>query len=154
MFKCPSGKNDQGAFQTPGYGYNYQLLGGINVIMATAGNNWQAQQPASLSSLNNTSELVFVTDAVILRSNPITIAYCNALMSYPAVSGLAETNYILPHRHINGQTFTFCDGHAKYYKVGNGPLDPNCKITPGVGAAGNFYWGDYCQYWDPRYYTN
>ena len=150
MFKCPSGKNDQGAFQTPGYGYNYQLLGGISVIQSTA-SNWQNQKPLSLSSLSNTSELVFVTDAVILKSNPITVAYCNALMSYPAVSGITETNYHIPHRHINGQTFTFCDGHAKYYKVGNGPLDPNCGTNGALG--GNFYWGDYTKYWDPRYYN-
>ena len=150
VYKCPSAKNDMGVFITPGYSYNFYLAGGLAGCFASNGaTSWQSQTPSSLSEIANTSEIVFCTDAVILKSNPITLSYACPLLSFPDVSGITTANYYIPPRHIGGQCFTFCDGHAKYYKVNQGPLDVNHM---GVKTGGSAYWGALTQYWDPKYY--
>ena len=52
-----------------------------------------------------------------------------------------KANYVVPMRHNGGMNFTFCDGHAKFFKKGQGP-DNNQQD----------HWGYGLKYWDPKAY--
>lgn len=53
-----------------------------------------------------------------------------------------KAQYLPVNRHNGGSNYTFCDGHAKFYKKGQGP----CALATGSDKSG---WGD--PIWDPRY---
>ena len=53
-----------------------------------------------------------------------------------------DTSTKKPLRHNEGMNFTFCDGHAKYYKDNQGPL------TQKQG------YGKYEAWWDPTVSAN
>ena len=151
MYECPSRKVKMLSYIAAGYALNFNINGDINVIMSTAANGSKALQPICLAEINNSSELVFVTDATHVPNSVVSIAYAAPIMSFAQYNG-----YNRPDHHNGGQNFTFCDGHAHYYKVGQGPLgcDVNANGSMGVKPGGNRLWGSLTQYWDPKYYSN
>ena len=137
MFICPSRK------ERLGYGYNGMLVGGYTHYDANPNSSFANQVgPACccLANLKNTAELVFVSDNIQYGSSSYWVSMTNApVLAYQtAVTG----DYIQPNRHNGGCNYTFCDGHAKHYKLHSGP-----------SSVGEWSWGDGCQYWDPAYYN-
>ena len=122
MFICPSSKAKESYYERAGYGFNWWIgEDGSNV--------------SSLGQMGNSSEIVFCCDA------PATGAIC-AQFVYPSLI-IADGMTSKSMRHNGGCNFTFCDGHAKYFKDGQGPSNHS---FPAYGGT--------TQYWDPKYYNN
>ena len=124
IFECPSGIKN-----TAGYGYNAQLTGTNNDhVDKTAGT------PISLAAITNTSEIVFCCDGAEYNGGGGAADNRQAGCMYPELIGALPESWVI--RHNQGMNFTFCDGHAKYFKKNQGPC-----MTSG--------WGYNQQYWDP-----
>jgi len=87
----------------------------------------RAFQPKSLAEIKETAKLVFVgetkcsigSDGVCYYDACIIPDYCRAYKDNGTIR--------YGQRHNNGANFTFCDGHAKYYKAyAPGPLESEC----------------------------
>ncbi len=124
LYFCPSYKNQLG------YARNMLLTSYADdaYIMATAD---YFMQGIALAEIKATSEIVFTCEAPIYKSFwglPTTLAVLDGGWMYDsqntgdgALGG--DTWASGTKRHNGGANFTFCDGHAKFYKVGQGPYD-------------------------------
>ena len=123
MYKCPSNK------KMCGYGYNINLAYPIV-------NGWYefASKVTALAELKNTSELVFVGDTSYIASQNSPRFELGACCLWYDDLGTEKC------RHNGGSNFTFCDGHAKFYKRGAGPTE---------GMTGATTWGQGNKWWDP-----
>ncbi|MBQ0105913.1 MAG: DUF1559 domain-containing protein [Armatimonadetes bacterium] len=131
MFVCPSGQ--KGRF---GYGYNVMLAGGYEHMDAGS----QTVNPACLAQLKNSSELVFVADNVQYAGSYWVAGVTSPVLAYEAA--VTGSGFVQPSRHNGGSNYTFCDGHAKYFKLHSGP-----------SSVGAWSWGNGERYWDPAYYN-
>lgn len=154
MFVCPSNKTTvtwdfwatwagHDKLPVPGYGYNAELM--------PSGTTYESSSAAgvvpgvALSVLKNVSETVFVCDTAAEKGSNSGVTQWSKCATYPGfidveLSGCEaswKTNWISGLRHINGANFCMCDGHAKYYKKNQGPLDTDCY---GYATPGNKFW--------------
>jgi len=138
MYTCPSGGKNK-----YGYGYNGMLVGGYTHFDAnpsSAFSNQVGPAPVCLAQISNSSEIVFVADTIQYSGSQWASTVMSPVLAYQtAVTGSSFTQ---PNRHNGGANYTFCDGHAKFYKLHQGP-----------SSVGEWSWGDGCQYWDPAYYN-
>ena len=141
MYVCPSGGKNR-----YGYGYNGMLVGGfphfdvnyehsIGIVAQTG------PAPTCLAQLHNTAELVAFCDTMqyVGAGARGSITMGPVLAYQTAVQG---SQFLQPNRHNGGMNYTYCDGHAKYSKLHQGP-----------SSVGEWSWGDGIQYWDPAYYN-
>jgi len=146
----------------PGYGFNHFLtesqylgFGSWNnpavIGHSTSSTGKYAIPSRSLNDLKNTAETVFCSDTGIylntsLCADPVTLIttipfYLDSvstvgaeqLQAYGAGTTLNNAN-----RHLTGANFTFCDGHAKYYKRSQGPLQASLPVNG--SKAGDKMW--------------
>ena len=134
MYECPSNKGKLG------YGYNMWLVGGNGHLDVAAQVSWGAD-PICLAQINNPSELVFVCDTLSYSSYQVAAGIvAPIIVNTDTLNGSSFTQAV---RHLGGMNITYCDGHAKYCKLDQGPL-----------SIRGYNWGGEEQYWDPTYYTN
>ena len=131
MFICPSGHA-----KSFGYGYNAMLCGGYNKCDAGATTFGAV---TSLSQINKPSEVVFVSDTIQYRDNYWVCSLTAPVLVTEGHSSVTGNTFIKCARHNEGLNYTFCDGHAKYYKQFQGPGE---KVSGG--------WGDNMKWWDPK----
>ena len=103
----------------------------------------------SLTEIKNPSSTVFVVDTNIGREDGIEggkdyTSYSTIIPFYmdPTTGyDYNQRDWINTSRHLSGANFTFCDGHAKYYKNGQGPMlaSLDCSNTT-WRAEGNKMW--------------
>ena len=96
----------------------------------------------ALAEIQSTSKTVFVSENAYLPNSAYTM-----VMAAPALLanwdnrlGVGELKAV---RHTDGSNFTFCDGHAKFYKYKSGPTQPI------AGSDCIYSWGSGAEYWDP-----
>ena len=97
----------------------------------------------SMSEINNPSETVFVTDcpqSLEYNCSPMYTCLFNTKSKFDWGGDCGRAS--VAQRHNTGCNFTMLDGHAKFYKDGQGPLAPACPA--GYDDRG-------VQYWDPWY---
>ena len=122
IFICPSGVKG-----VAGYGFNDNLTGGYT-------KHAQANAtPICLSQINNASQLVFVGDTLQRKT---TSTCCMAHSPVLIYSFAEDSNWRVVNRHNDGMNWTFCDGHAKYYKKTQGPGE--ARNTWAI--TGNVWW--------------
>lgn len=145
MLMCPSGRKDKvevsgkGSRYIAGYGYNLGLVGGTSSsIFADEAKG----HIYSLSEIKNPSECVFCCDVLQWKAGFVKgapIMMCPTFIHW--ICDLKKdanyVNFIFPFRHNEGMNYTFCDGHAKYYKSYQGPGEHQS------GTGQNLKW------WDP-----
>ena len=133
MYVCPSGIKN-----VCGYSYNSLLANPSSV-----GNVWSANwNPVSMSQLQNTSDLVFVADVIQRTSDKATSG-----MGSPYTLLFHDKDYNTwknwgvtdPIRHNGGCNFAMADGHAKYFKMDQGPLSVSCA------------WDSFTKWWSPNH---
>ena len=117
MFECPSGQKG-----VCGYAVNGGIYG---TASKSGGNCLNDEQPEinSLSSFTNPSETLFVSDVFQRRDQKKSLG---AQTSHTMLCDWWITPneyYIGPIRHNNGVNCTMMDGHAKFYKRGQGPSE-------------------------------
>ena len=143
IYVCPSGAGSVGNGTNHnrmnkcfGYGYNPCLV-------FNGSNYWKFKkadaQPLALAEITNTSEIVFVGDCVQNKSG----GWVEGIIGPRFINETIYTkaNYVVPMRHNGGMNFTFCDGHAKFFKKGQGPDNTTADS-----------WGYGFKYWDPKAY--
>ena len=138
MYLCPSNKTknylDYWSKNAPvaGYGYNAELFpngtsyaSGMLVVPGCA-----------LTDIKKTSETVFVCDTGMELSGSI---YNVKGATYPGFVDVSmiSNEWISGLRHNGGANFCMADGHAKYYKKNQGPLDTDCY---GYVSPGSTFW--------------
>ena len=140
MLKCPSGRQDKMAANGrmyAGYGYNFGLVGGsTDGIFVDEGK----AHLYTLSEMKNPASTVFVCDCIQWKSgftNGAPLLMCPTMIHWLMEKDANKDNFIPAYRHNEGMNYTFCDGHAKYYKSYQGP---------GKHASGN---GAGQTWWDP-----
>ena len=125
MFKCPSGSK-----KGPGYGFSTCMQG----LYSNSGdtNSWTAP---TISMIKSTSETVCFADAS--RANDLCIVgiqpsyfWTESMLTERGVEDYFQTvaGYQSALRHNGGANFTLADGHAKYYKLGQGPIQQNDNL--------------------------
>ena len=123
MYTCPSVR------KCLSYGYNWDLENGNNGGISLS----ECVSPALLVAFTEASVdaagggTVYMTSFPYFLCNGVTEGF---LFNYP------------PVRHNGGSNWTFCDGHAKYFKSMSGPLH-----MYNVGDA-NTWWGGTSGYWN------
>ncbi len=122
MYTCPSGLKN-----TAGYGYNALLVGGHTMWYQAAA------QPVCLAQINNTSQKVFVGDALQRKTDNMSSM---AVAPATIYSFSEDGTWHVMNRHNDGINWTFCDGHAKFYKKTQGPGEAPNTWT----ATGNVWW--------------
>ena len=145
MYVCPSSnaKNAETKFPMMGYGYNPGLIGGMKATCSkTAAQYGAAFGPLSVSQVKSTAELVFVADAMQRLSS---VYRTNLTVSPYYINRTYDSSYVSPVRHNGGLNYTFCDGHAKYYKKTAGPGLNGNNERASISAPR--------QYWEPEYYN-
>lgn len=114
-------------FYPLGYGTNLWLSNptSFNASSGLDKNIIPTLTPTSLSSIKNSAQTVFVCDTVVSKA-----ANGDAYgKMYVRVNDILRGNnsdnatYSYPARHLGGLNYTFCDGHAKYYKYSQGPCE-------------------------------
>ena len=162
MFNCPSNahKKFSGNGKVLGYGYNEFLSlapSQVNTPAMKYGNTFQpAEMDAfvahSMSEIKNPSQLVFCADTLAMANgaNPFGYAYiCPRCIidSYNPITGGTPAKGDSPAaRHNDGLNYTFCDGHAKYYKRTAGPCEDPTWATGGYKIG---YAGQNSPWWNP-----
>ena len=139
MFVCPSYTKKVSGYLCNGYGYNVFLCG-INPDSGMANvKDTTKYTPVSLSSVKNPSGILFVCDTPILD----TTMYGSLYLTRHLLNALdnAGSGAVTSFRHNSGANFTMCDGHAKYYKRGQGPSGTYNQYDHGTGM----------EWWDPAY---
>ncbi|MBQ7257262.1 MAG: prepilin-type N-terminal cleavage/methylation domain-containing protein [Abditibacteriota bacterium] len=145
LFCCPSGSKGYkintswqniGSFTLAGYGMNNMLVGGQPYV-ASAGTG------IALAEINNTAETVFVCETL---QNPSTFSSIG--MEPVLISSIFEKSggWGIPAKHNDGMNYTFCDGHAKYFKRYDGPGLGNYQAW--ISSADPKKW------WSPNYTGN
>ena len=121
IFVCPSGNKNYA-----GYSYNVQLIGGLDHYLQNTA------IPISLSEIVNPSQTIFVTDGAQRTDKGGTYLQIIPSLFYDWPKAVC--------RHISGSNWTFSDGHAKYYKSGQGPSSVGWSSWKPEGWA----------WWDPK----
>ena len=139
MFVCPSFKVKNSVYNRyqMGYGYNSYLLRDAYPDMNAT--NMGVAKVYSLSELKNCSEMVFVADTSMNYAD-----FCGYLSQEARpefILDLYNYGWKKGNRHNDGANFCMADGHAKYYKPGNGPM--------GKDANGNYLYAWQSPWWNP-----
>ena len=136
LFVCPSGNK-----KCLGYAYNVWLSGGIQGMTVKGREHWGTSiQTTTASQIKNSAETVFTFDAP-QRYNSTAYTPVNGCPLIINEFGKSYTSNFSPSaRHLEGINYTFCDGHAKYYKKAQGP-----GLNGSTARYGSI------QYWDPAY---
>jgi len=130
MYVCPS-KNKKAA----GYGFNF-ALGFKAEDPCWNPNYYGSNNLYSMTVLKYPSNLVFVCDGVVSNNGDLdTGCYTTVITGPPYLEAVKD--------HNSGHNFTFCDGHAKFYKYGAGPTEQWSNIAAGWPKDGQNIW------WNP-----
>ena len=123
----------------PGYGYNADLMPAGSTYENCSAN--QVVPGIALGEIKNTAETVFICDTGSENGNMSGAATWSKGAVYP---GFVDTSMEASWagwnsglRHISGANFCMADGHAKYFKKNQGPLETDVYATTGNGAK---YW--------------
>ncbi|MBQ7256159.1 MAG: prepilin-type N-terminal cleavage/methylation domain-containing protein [Abditibacteriota bacterium] len=126
VYICPSGYK-----KVPGYGYNNGLC--VNGATANLWESWNQYnpgllRPVCLAEIDNTSKLVFCCDGCQRGGDSSQCYQCpfTLLLKYDNPAVFQSWGVSDPIRHNGGANFAFSDGHAKYYKLYQGPLNVIC----------------------------
>ena len=137
VYICPSGFKN-----VPGYGYNNGLC--VNGNTNNLWDSWNYDRPdllrpVCLAEIDNSSKLVFCCDGCQRGGDSSQCYQCpfSMLLKYDNPAVFDAWGVEDPIRHNGGANFAFADGHAKYYKLWQGPLN----------AASEF--DSDCVYWTP-----
>ena len=139
MFVCPSYAQKVSGYFISGYAYNLYISGIDPEVNLTNLKEGIKCTPVSLSAVKNPSELLFVGEAPILANS----IYGSLYLTNHLLNALdnAGSGAVTSFRHNKGANFTMCDGHAKYYKRGQGPSISYYEYGYGKGKP----------FWDPAY---
>ena len=150
LYTCPSGQAINGSYVKKKMGYAYNIIlsydEGANAFKYDA--SMSDCKTYALSSIKHPSELVFIGDNLQF-SQSVGSKYWSCI--YICAKTASDYNYNNDYqgsnrqwdssnRHNGGQNYTFCDGHAKYYKKG--------AEGPGKDLGNNDGWST--PWWDPR----
>jgi len=144
LYVCPSGGAVNGNYVKKKIGYGYNIC--LSFIAHGSGFGMDANNSNckvySISQLKYPSELVFIGDNWQYSQSSDSKAWCHGYICSKTASDYEynnnKTEYDPVNRHNGGANYTFCDGHAKYYKKGQGPAED---------LGNNDGWG--IHYWDP-----
>ena len=131
MYKCPSANK-----KLAGYGMN-NFLGGFYEPIYDC-NAWV---PPAMSEIKSPSELVAFGDSLLL-SDKTVIGLSPYLCSNNTAADYGQSYVETGMRHNGGSNWTMADGHAKFYKYGQGPTEWYSKgqgAQPWVGSD-NPWW--------------
>ena len=118
----------------------YDDVAGRSAIVWT---NQSTETGRPLAEIASSAKTVFVSENAYLPNSAYTMVMAAPalLADYDNRLGVGELKAV---RHLGGSNFTFCDGHAKYYKYKSGP-------TQDIGGSPCIYsWGSGAEYWDPK----
>ncbi|MBQ7256645.1 MAG: DUF1559 domain-containing protein [Abditibacteriota bacterium] len=140
LYTCPSSGNIKiNNVYTCGYGFNYKFT----EYLPTG-----APQVIAYGSLNNPSKKVFLADTQVSTAGWTDFIICPYTMRIRKNEGAIAWVVGIPSiRHNDGANYTFCDGHAKFYKRNAGPTET--VIVNGTEANNSNYWGNGVDWWDP-----
>ena len=128
IFKCPSANKN-----AAGYGANPWLWGGYDHVCESVAS------PLCLAQISNSSQFIFTGDGMQINYTSQGVWAIHGTIE-PLIYNVFPTQCA---RHNDGANFTFCDGHAKYYKR----TSDICKSWNGATIT---YWGDFNSYWKPN----
>ena len=143
MYVCPSGIKN-----VMGYGINAGLYSDSGTFGQNYINNNCAPVP-TLTQISKTAETVFVCDNI--QKNDINVVGLSANVYNMRNFNNAGSPYVKACRHNGGANFTMVDGHAKFYKDGQGPLQCSLHTSQDAYDDRNYYWWDIinpCRYSD------
>ena len=124
MYLCPSLRLKSKVWPNgPVAGY------GINAMLGACSGN-KVTSTVCLTDLKKPAEIVFVCD-VAVQNNASAGDYLTKTEAYPTY--VTKATYDGKLRHNEGANFCMCDGHAKYYKNNQGPLETDDWATTGNG---------------------
>jgi len=148
-------------YKCTSYGYNPYLSTPSGQTSCVNGSDKSKLAPKSLSEIKSTAEMVFCADASV-RPRGGSGGYYHAqgwIFACPGTLYGNEANFpeinACADRHNGGCNFTFCDGHAKYYKIKQGPLEVTQYVAPAAKfnsiKCGSWtdIWGYTSKYWNP-----
>ena len=139
LYHCPTAPKN-----VSGYGMNGMLCTQYNMSDLTNRNDiiqaGGVECGKAMAQIISSAKTVFVSEAPTLNDVSWTMMGPAVIADYDNRLGIGEKSAV---RHTKGLNFTFCDGHAKYYKYTQGP-------TQNVGGVSCIYsWGNGAEYWDP-----
>jgi prepilin-type N-terminal cleavage/methylation domain-containing protein/prepilin-type processing-associated H-X9-DG protein len=116
IWLCPSATMDDGAYSKLAnnggqYGF-FSYVMNIDLKYSGGGNGFDYPGMPKLSMMKNPSATVLMFDTCF---NPVT-EVVNASPQYNSVNPANRWRSIAA-RHENGTVITFCDGHAKFFKI-------------------------------------
>lgn len=132
MYQCPSTQKD-----VCGYAVNANIYG---TSSRSGGNYCNEQNPVinSISDFPNPSETLFVCDVFVRKDQSKTIGIQSAYAVHRSMWKVSNQYYHGAIRHNGGMNCTMMDGHAKFYKDGQGPASGS---DPGsYDDLGRKYW--------------
>ena len=134
MFVCPSYKTKCPKTNRLNCGY------GMNCCIM-AKNAKGVKVPISKAKIPNLAETVYISDTSMKDGQGYTLTLAETYPGYVDTSlRLSGSKFIKNWdglRHNEGAVFTMCDGHAAYFKKGQGPLETDTYATKGNGRS---YW--------------
>ena len=155
MYVCPSAH--KGAC---GYGMNAALKSGWRSAgcPVVTNDNWTTYGPIALAQIKQSSQLVAFGDTTVYtatttsKGGVTTHKFINSLTGFcindhflsDGGSNKAGNEQGTGRRHLNGTNFTFCDGHAKYYKYTQGPTE---GINTTKDYPANYDWMSNSTWW-------
>ena len=161
MLNCPSNPYKKNTYATNmilGYGYNQWLSlpssyrNTANMLYGQTGydeGRVKGFTPTSMSAIKDTAALVFCCDTTIIYNSGYSLGWIYACPhqindDYNSIAPSSGDKYAA--RHNGGLCYTFCDGHAKYFKKRQGPCeDANWPNGIGYAGQGSKYWCQYAQ---------
>ena len=171
MFVCPSHtKGGQtrshmcAGQEVMGYGVNHYLSPGGDLDYSGwkpklvgkpiyTSDNKECYPLISLTELKSPSMTVFVSDTLIWNDTGWGNSYqqsavtsCPLMLEPDQCNFAFGANWIMygAQRHLKGCNFTMCDGHAKYYKSGQGSLKTTTKCN-NTNYEGDKMWNPHIQ---------
>ena len=113
-------------YQCTSYGYNAYLStkpGETTYFNGYTGNE-QRKYARSMPEIKNLSEMVFCADTYVQPRNVPTVYHSSGVSYASPFTCYGNHSYAwgCADRHNGGINFTLADGHAKYYKIMQGPM--------------------------------
>ena len=145
LYHCPSINKEASGYAMNGLlttTLSYDDVAGRSAIVWT-NNSVECGRP--LAEIQSSAKTVFVSEAPYVNTYYTMVGVAPALMAnWDNRLGVGEKKAV---RHLDGSNFTFCDGHAKYYKYRSGPTQ-NVNYEWGNDSC-IYSWGKNAEYWDP-----
>ena len=130
MFICPSNMKN-----TLGYAINYQFS------KPNGSGSWPWLTSVSLPQIKEASTTVMFGDGKCFAANGVGVTQC-WINPWGVVNDFDNWWPSTPKiaRHNGGLNYTFCDGHAKFYKKDAGPCEGYAKGDGDGNGDNNKWW--------------